>query len=189
MTEHPMSLNGYNYVESNPVNGAVGELIFHNRYSYANNNPVNLVDPDGMQACIPGFTCTAPSADDIFIPDVGDGFRTIIIPPNLGVFGAEYSWELAMQCNIGFCGLDVEEIMAILSEGEDENDPPIIIIPDLGEVIDETAIAQRRRCSRERQQELQARVNRYCKGPQFHCNENDSCRTLRRKFHRADRCA
>ena len=38
------------YVEGDPVNGAVGELIFHNRYSYANNNPVNLTDPSGMCA-------------------------------------------------------------------------------------------------------------------------------------------
>jgi hypothetical protein len=34
----------------NPVSGAVGELIFHNRYSYANNNPVNLTDPSGLCA-------------------------------------------------------------------------------------------------------------------------------------------
>ncbi|NJL55557.1 hypothetical protein HC928_10430 [bacterium] len=32
----------------NVIRGAVGELIFHNRYSYANSNPVNLTDPSGM---------------------------------------------------------------------------------------------------------------------------------------------
>lgn len=47
-TQRPMSLNGYSWVEGNVPNGAVGELIFHNRYSYANNNPVNLTDPSGL---------------------------------------------------------------------------------------------------------------------------------------------
>ena len=50
MMSKPMSLNGYNWVEGNTPNGAVGELIFHNRYSYANANPVNLTDPSGLCA-------------------------------------------------------------------------------------------------------------------------------------------
>ena len=29
----PMTLNRYGYASSNPINGAVGELIFHNGYS------------------------------------------------------------------------------------------------------------------------------------------------------------
>lgn len=32
----------------NYINDAVGESIFHNRYSYANSNPVNLTDPSGL---------------------------------------------------------------------------------------------------------------------------------------------
>lgn len=47
-SDRAMSLNGYLYVEGNTINDAVGELIFHNRYSYANSNPVNIVDPSGM---------------------------------------------------------------------------------------------------------------------------------------------
>ena len=39
---------GYDLAQRNRPNDAVGELIFHNRYSYANGNPVNFVDPSGM---------------------------------------------------------------------------------------------------------------------------------------------
>jgi len=46
--QHPMSLNGYSWVEGNTPNDAVGEPGFHNRYSYAGGNPVNRVDRNGM---------------------------------------------------------------------------------------------------------------------------------------------
>ena len=49
--QRPMSLNGYLYVDGDPVNGAVGELLgLLNGYSYANGNPVNLTDANGMCA-------------------------------------------------------------------------------------------------------------------------------------------
>lgn len=45
----PMSLNGYGYVEGNPINDAVGELLaVMNGYNYVGGNPVNRVDPSGM---------------------------------------------------------------------------------------------------------------------------------------------
>ena len=53
----PMSLNRYAYVQGNVVNGAVGELGWHNPYAYANGDPVNLVDPSGMIATFPNNTC------------------------------------------------------------------------------------------------------------------------------------
>lgn len=77
-----------------PANDAVGELIFHNRYSYANGNPVNLTDPNGMQACIPGLNCSVPGDGGIFTSDCtlfpnafgcpGYGSSPPIIPPNWG---------------------------------------------------------------------------------------------------------
>jgi len=51
MPGHPMSLNGYLYVDGDPVNDAVGELLgLLNGYSYANSNPVNMTDPTGLFA-------------------------------------------------------------------------------------------------------------------------------------------
>jgi RHS repeat-associated protein len=50
VTGRAMSLNGYSWVEGNVPNDAVGELIFHNRYSYANANPVNLTDQFPLNA-------------------------------------------------------------------------------------------------------------------------------------------
>jgi RHS repeat-associated protein len=45
----PMTLNGYSWVEGNPVMDAVGELLVTlNGYSYTGGNPVNRVDRNGM---------------------------------------------------------------------------------------------------------------------------------------------
>ena len=49
MAVRPMSLNGYLYVEGNPIMDAVGELLsLINGYNYVGGNPVNRRDPSGM---------------------------------------------------------------------------------------------------------------------------------------------
>ncbi|MEZ4666799.1 MAG: RHS repeat-associated core domain-containing protein [Anaerolineae bacterium] len=85
IASRPMSLNGYSWVEGNSPNDAVGELIFHNRYSYANNNPVNIVDPSGMigerpqhfASCV-GFNISLPICPDPDLPFCG-----LTLPPDL----------------------------------------------------------------------------------------------------------
>ncbi|MBL8120527.1 MAG: RHS repeat-associated core domain-containing protein [Anaerolineae bacterium] len=58
------TFNRYSYVQGNPINDAVGELMgFHNRYSYANGNPVNVIDPSGLLGERPSqyASCTGES--------------------------------------------------------------------------------------------------------------------------------
>ncbi len=109
-------------------NGAVGELIFHNRYSYANGNPVNLVDPNGMQACLPGIECAIPNDSPIDwcslypnAPGCASGQITltpvapiISVPPDFGDLPTEQLWNTCMLLNDSLCAAEIDRIGDIL---------------------------------------------------------------------------
>jgi hypothetical protein len=90
-----------------PFYGAVGELLGRiNGYSYANGNPVNIVDPSGMQGCLPGINCSTPPNPGISTNSQWP-FTPItpipVNPPNYGDFPPDRLWNTCMWFNGAMC--------------------------------------------------------------------------------------